>query len=71
MCFWCSKEPVISCVKLYNMFVAFIGIFIQIFMKLSIVKNSEIGNDIHHFGKFLFLFELGRGQYSLIGPKSN
>ena len=33
-------------------------------------QNVELKNwnDIHHFGKFLLIFELGRGRY--LGPKS-
>ena len=46
-------------------------------LKLSCICNCylfsdfhEIGNDIHHFGKFLLNFELGRSHiWSLIGPK--
>ena len=34
-----------------------------IFMRCS-TKCKEIGNMIHYFGKFLLIFELGRGQYS-------
>ena len=30
--------------------------------------NLEIENDIHHFGKFLLIFELGKG--SIFGPIS-
>ena len=30
----------------------------------KIGKKKEIGNDVHHFGKFLLIFELGRGHYS-------
>ena len=33
---------------------------------------SEIGNDIHYFGKFLLIFELGRGLYlARIGAYDN
>ena len=34
--------------------------FHEMFTKM---QNEEIGNDIHHFGKFLLSFELRRGLY--------
>ena len=41
------------------------AIFGPIFLKSSPKCKTGIWNIIHHFGKFLLIFQLGRGRYSI------